>query len=462
MNKFDVGFYVGAVLAAVASVLCVIFQPILFLAVVGAAIFFGSFFLKDTLFHLFHVSVIFALAVGIPMLRLTSEQSQLKLIVPAVLAVSGTALWARVKYRPSAGLTWVLIVSFLVQAFATSREVDSYEWQSLALTITVVYASLAVAGSTTKLKLWRSVAGVMITIAAAQAALGLFELMYMVEPLWRGALILADGQSVALRNDIFPSLMRAQGTLGHPLPYAFTLIVGCIVLLRSERGHGFWRFLLWALLAAGVLASGSRNAIVLFVVATLLGMIRPQRVGGFTFATLLALIGSVLGLPFIMEQVDRLAGSGSVYHRVGAIHSIERLNFLRDFSPSMIGDGAASTPRLFSDGLLQSDGLEAVDNQYVYTLAQEGIFGLMVVIIIFLIAFKRADSTLRLLLFAVFVECMIFDLLFWPSMAVYAWVFIGVAIGRKPDPKEPREVALSSQQKQLQLTLKRNARLHRI
>ena len=461
MNKIGVGVYVSALLLLVAMVIGGIFQPLYTVVAIGAGVFLASFLWKIRTFFLFHTAIIFVFAVGIPALRLSGELGQLRLVVPAVLAMSGTALLARVKFLAPAGLVWALVAAFLIQALATAAVMDPYQWETLALTITVVYAGLAVAGSTTKLCLWRSVAGLMIAMAAAQAALGLFELAFLDQPLWRGGRILPSGQSVALRNELIPSMTRVQGTLAHPLPYAFTLILGCALLMRSESGRRVGKFLLWALFAAAIIASGSRNAIALFVIVTLLGMIKPRQVGRFGFATFVAAIGSILALPFIMEQIDRLTGSGSVFHRMGALESIERLIFARGFWPSVIGDGSASTPRLFSTGLLQTDGFEAVDNQYVLTLAQEGLIGAAILIGIFLVAFKRADATLKLLLVAIFAECMIFDLLSWPSMAIYAWVFIGVAMGRKPARRDERGDRIAQHEERLSLALERNARLQR-
>lgn len=459
MNKTGVGVYVSAFLLLIGVVAGVIFQPLYTVAALAGGVFLWSFMWKVEKFFLFHTAIIFVFAVGIPALRLGSDFGQLKLVVPAVLVMSATALLARVRVLPPAGLVWALAAAFLLHTLATGAVRDPYEWETLALTVTVVYAGLVVAGSVTKLGLWKQLAGLVIGMAAAQAALGLLEMMFLAEPLWRGGRILPDGRSVALRNELIPSMTRAQGTLAHPLPYAFTLILGCALLMRSEGGRSAGKVLLWAMLAAGIIASGSRNAIALFVIVTLLGLIKPRAVGRFGFATFVAVVGGIVALPFILEQIERLTGSGSVFHRMGALDSIERLIFARGIWPSMFGDGSAATPRLFSTGLLQTDGFEAVDNQYVLTLAQEGIIGLVILILILAVAFKRADATLKLILFAIMAECMIFDLLSWPSMAIYAWVFIGVAIGRKPAPRDIRGGRPTPHEEQLQRALERNARL---
>lgn len=452
------GVYTSAFVLLTAGAIAVIFQPLYAVTIIGAGVFLASFFWKIKTFFLFHTAVIMLVAVGIPALRLAGEMGQLRLVVPAVLALSGTALLTRIRFLPPPGLAWALVAAISLQALATVGIMDPYEWETLALTITVIYAGLAVAGSTTQLGLWRSVSGLMIAIAVAQAALGLFELAFLEQPLWRGGRILASGQSIAMRNELIPSMSRVQGTLGHPLPYAFTLILGCALLMRSTDGRTLGKALVWVLLAAGAIASGSRNAIVLFVIVTVLGLIKPRQVGRVGFAAFVAVAGSVVALPFIVEQIERLSGSGSVFHRVGALESIERLIYARNLPSSVFGDGSASTPRLFSTGMLQTDGLEAVDNQYVLTLAQEGIVGLAILLFILVIAFRRADAVLKLLLFAVLAECMIFDLLSWPSMAIYAWVFVGMAMARKPALRDYGGGLPASQGANAALALERNAR----
>lgn len=461
MDKTGVGVYVSAFLVLVAAVIGVALHPLYVAIALMGGVYLWSFVWKLEKFFLFHAAAIFIFAVGIPALRLSGELGQLKLVVPAVIALSATAILSRVKFVPSPGLLWVVIASFILQALATAAVSDPYEWETLALTGAVVYAGLIVGGSATHLGLWKPLAGLILAIAAGQAVLGLIELQFLDAPLWRGGRILANGQSVALRNEIIPSMTRAQGTLGHPLPYAFTLILGCALLMRSAGSRKFGKFLLWVLLASGVIASGSRNAIVLFVIVTMLGLIKPRSAGRFGFAAFAAAIGGILALPMIMEQVERLTGSGSVFHRVGALESIDSLIFDRGIIPFLVGDGTASTPRLFASGFLQSDGLQAVDNQYVLTLAQEGTIGMIILLLILAFAFRRADATLKLLLFAVVAEGMIFDLLTWPSMAIYAWVFIAAAMGNKPAPRDKRGGRPDPHQEQILRAIERSARANK-
>lgn len=460
MNRTRIAFYICA-FSLLVLVPGAIFQPLYTGAAVALAVFLGSFAMRERRFFLFHTAIIFVFAVGVPALRLAGEMGQLKLVVPAALVASGTALMMRVKFLPSGGLVAVLAASFVLNAVATAAVRDPYEWETTLLTIAVVYAGLAVAGGATKLGLWKSVIGLMIAMAAAQAALGLFELFFLDQPLWRGGRILPSGQSVALRNELIPSMTRSQGTLAHPLPYAFTLIIGCALVMRSESERNARKFLLWLLLAAGIVASGSRNAVALFIVVTLLGLIKPKSAGKLGFATFVAVVGSIVAMPLIMEQIEKLTGSGSVFHRLGAMESIGRLIYGRGALASMIGDGAAATPRLFSTGLLQTDGFEAVDNQYVLTLAQEGVIGLLILVLILAFAFRRGDAALKLVLFAIMLECMIFDLLSWPSMAIYAWVFIAYAMGQRRARRRAnaRDGQPSAHELQIQRVLERNARL---
>lgn len=427
----------GTAAAVAAVMLAVVFAPLVALSLLAGAFFLWTFRWNVHTFFAFHFSLAVGSLMAVPILRLTSAENSLRMAVPAIIVATALAVAVRIRGSRTPGLAPLLLVFFVLSFIATSFVQDPNEWSFFAVEASVAFAAVMFAKAAAKIHAWPTVARIIILATAAEAALGIYEVFRLTSPIWRGGRILPDGTSTWIRNEVVASMPRAQGTFGHPLPFAFTLIIGALLVLRTKLWPGPIRFALFCLMGAGVFVSGSRNAIILFVALSVVAFILPSLIPRLHVIGTMAVVGVALAFPFLLGKFDELLGSGSVDHRLGALAAVSNLTTYRNFAVVMLGDGSASTPRLFTLGLLQNDGFAAVDNQYVLTLAQNGIVGLLILVTILWIAMRRGSATLRLMLLGVIITGMIFDLFAWPVIGFVVWFLIASAFACMPDTNPP-------------------------
>jgi len=185
----------------------------------------------------------------------------------------------------------------------------------------------------------------------------------------RGTILYRD----LLRGDV----VRSQGSASHPLELAavltmlFPLAVGLTHSLRA--GGDRWR--LWAVatltIFAGIAVSVSRSALIgLFAAFALMALYWPIR-------RTLAMLGGILGLAMLVFVVNRSLfeaysstlglgrGDASAQYRVAAAQYI-----LSNFSIfGMFGQAGGPSDLIF-------------DNQYLFRLADTGIFGLLAYVLL--------------------------------------------------------------------------------
>ena len=270
--------------------------------------------------------------------------------------------------------------------------------------------------------------------ATAEAGLALLEHATSAAPLWVGANILPNGTSTSLDG-------RPQGTLGHPLPLSFVLAIGFTILV-CRRGvvPQALRVPLAALLLAGQAASGTVSSL-LFCAAILLlfsgrggTLLRAVGGAGVAVVVFLALFGGF----FQDTTVASFTASGSVTHRLGALQAANKLSEGPAIN-TILGNGAASEPRLFAEGQLQTDGLQAVDNQFVTTFAEAGLVGTILLIGLMAVSILAARDEVLACLLVCLAEFAIFDVLAWPSTLALVVTFVGVA-SRATFTESPRPV----------------------
>lgn len=244
-------------------------------------------------------------------------------------------------------------------------------------------------------------------------------------------------------NQIFTGLARAQATFGHPLPLAFFLLAALLIAAREMSSTGAARVVVVGTLFVGLLATGSRSALLLTV---MFGVFVIGRRVNVPLALWIGALGATLAVTFGVasgEVTQRFLASDSLSHRLGAFESVPRLLQWQDTAAIWLGNGVFSAPSLFARGLLQKGEFFAVDNQYVTTLVEGGVVGVVALLWLLVAGFRSVDTMGRLLILATAAMFLSFDLLFYPT----AVVIMGFALGRRapqPPPDQPASVALES------------------
>jgi len=292
-----------------------------------------------------------------------------------------------------------------------------------------------------------------VVLACAESIYAIAETSLRFAPLWTAA---ATGRE----SQILPGLIRAQGTLGHPLPLALLLVTAISLLLSRRHINPLPVTVVGILLLlGGLIATGSRSA--LAIVAILLAVSVGRRV--WSIATIAGIAGSV--------SVAALAAGGffgsatwvnfvegdSLSHRDGALAAVPRLVTDQDFASIVLGNGYFSAPSLFARGLLQQGSFFAIDNQFVTTLVEAGFVGVIALITLCVVLWMT-ESRYRILVFATVAFFLSFDLLSWPSAAtLFTMTIMFVASQEDPNranlPKTrsregagsppPREIAMT-------------------
>jgi hypothetical protein len=275
--------------------------------------------------------------------------------------------------------------------------------------------------------------GALIAIGFSEVVFGILELVVLKAPLLWGYGSYADGTKLNLPNPFFDgSVQRVQGTMGHPIVFGLLMVLVIFVVLNGYRSRTWrWRTLTVLPLAFGLLIAGSRSPIIALIAglvfwATFSGGRRasPSRV----LILLMVFVAATLSLGSSLSgALDEFQGTGSYQNRVGSIAAVPGL-LNRSAGSALLGDGFGSEVDLFTHGLLQQNGFNIVDNQYVTSLATGGAFGvalLFLFLCLWWLGTVSVDRAFELIFVLIFLS---FDALKWPSVVIVLFALVGVSL----------------------------------
>ena len=281
----------------------------------------------------------------------------------------------------------------------------------------------------------------LVLAALAESLLAIAEPFLRYPSLWAPAQLNSLGEPKPLPNTLLP-FVRSQGTLAHPLPLGILLALAVALLARNAvRVPLSVRLAGTAVLAAGLLFSGSRNSILLAVVVVAY-FFSSRRMTSVRFATATTISLLAVGLSIASDLVNptvarEVGASGSVTHRAGAFQAFSNLLADQPIWTVFTGNGWASTGRMYESGILQSDGLQAVDNQLVLLLSQGGLIALGLMLALLVLAVVRSTPTLRPPLLTMIVTLFVFDVLVWPSAGALLAVVLASTVQPVPLDRDP-------------------------
>lgn len=382
---------------------------------------------------LYAAVAVLILLTAVPVLRLTGGDTGLR--IPILGAIALITVFVVAKDHGSMMSPNVAVAgSAFIACGAVSNLMasDRYQWITFAAFAGVAVTGIVLGASVAAHNLVRPVFQWVIGIAAAQCAYAVYEVLVSADPLWRGARVLPDGESVAIRSELIEGFTRAQGTLGHPLVLAaLTLMAVTLTIATDAVPRTPARLTLLAVFTAGILASGSRNAVLLLgALLVILWGAKSGRVMAARAVFFGIPIGAIAGI-LAIARIGEFFDSGSYSHRAGAFEVIPRLFDIRGFLTTVFGDGSASTPRLQTAGLLQSDRFIAIDNQVLLLFIQYGLAGVLLVMGLFVAALRRDQGTARIVIAVWVVQFFVFDVLAWPSSAFLVWLAVGIAVSNR-------------------------------
>ncbi|WP_345752737.1 hypothetical protein [Microbacterium rhizophilus] len=370
--------------------------------------------------------------VGVPVISLVLlvptfyvENQTIKNVALLVIIGASVALFALRPAHPRG--MWLLIAYFGVLLLSTLlhpavAEIGAWVTVALpALAVVVVMVSASPGEVTT-------IARFIIGLSTAEAAYAVLEMLRIAPRLW--------GNSVSYPHQILPGLVRGEGTLGQPLMLALLLLLALTLTLGKSGPRGARRVAIAAVLIAGLVATGSRSALIVAVAVILfsIGGKLWTRIAVGMFSALTLVVYLAASGFFTGSIVQNFLTGDSVSHRSGALEAIPKL-LGQTPGEVLLGSGHGSTARLFGQGLLQSGSFYAIDNQLVSTLATGGVVALALLVIAIVHGFRIGAGS-RIPLVAVVVLFLTFDVLAWPAGAALFSFAMGLALAARMPARE--------------------------
>lgn len=376
------------------------------------------------------LSGIVMLLIAIPINRLTGATVVIVTVLVSILLLAALALVAgRAPAPAGAALVIALVVLPLAVTIFSPDKAALFRFAPYAAAFLPGYWLFGQAGHAERHRILR----VVLALAVFEGLLSMAEPFIGRPQFWGPAQLNSLGQPKTLMNPLLTHFARSQGTLGHPLPLGVLLALGLAILIRREGMSLTAKLVVGMPLVGGLLFSGSRNSLLIaIIVLAYFAAARATALRGIVVTAVLVLGGGLaVATGVLTANVESdFEASGSYTHRLGALGAIGRLFTDQTTWQLMIGNGWASTARLFAEGLMQTDGFGAVDNEFVLILAQAGLVGLLLLAGLLLYAVVRATPSYRPMLLAVGATLFVFDVLIWPSAAVLFGMVLAGCIAR--------------------------------
>ncbi|TXR56374.1 hypothetical protein [Quadrisphaera setariae] len=334
------------------------------------------------------------------------------------------------------GSPWVgaVLALFAVMLASTAASHDQGAGFRLLLTVIAVLPALSLPGALDA-RGRRTVVASLVALGVVQGVVAAVEPTLFPEHLWVPAQRGADGLPVPLLNELLGNgVERSQGTLGHPLPLGLVLVASVALTVRGMPGLRWGvRLVLLVPLFAGLVAAGARASFLLAVVVVVVFGGRRTTVERVYLAVAAAALGGVALSAATPPSLGDTAESGSVTHRLGALTAAQELLARQDLVHVLFGNGFGSIGRMFDEGLLQDDGLRAIDNQFVSVLVQGGLAAVVLFSAVVVASVAAAPPTLRPALVSCVASLFLFDVLAWPAVAFVIFLLMGLATTRAAD-----------------------------
>jgi hypothetical protein len=391
------------------------------------------------------LTVSLAILIGVPFSKLPQNRTTSIVFVIVMVTLGASALISiQASNRPRGRLLVLGLFGFLAVASVLSPDPGALKRLLIIATSAVPAFFL---GTCLERRRLRAVSLVVVALALAEAAVAIAEPFAFAGRLWAESQLPVIGAAKSLRNPLYSSLDRSQGTMGHPLVLGLLLVLAIGLVLRVLADlEPVIRLAAVALLLVGLFFTGDRSflllAFVMIIVGRRLRLVRTLAwlAGALAAVVLVIDLGTVNG-----SLVTNFASSGSYLHRISAYGLVWRLFSTQPAAAVFGGNGFGSTQRLFDNGLLQTDGFNVVDNQFVLIQAQGGLICLLLFAALAVMAIVNVSRALRVVLLFVVASSVIFDWLSWSSDSALIFLVLGASLAAggpsvaTPQPDDPEE-----------------------
>lgn len=324
----------------------------------------------------------------------------------------------------------LLALTLIVPTVFYGTSQDVVKSTGIAAMWIVVFFGAANLPATQRPKLYWTI----LVAGVVESVLAILETLFRFE--WLRVFVVgsaAEGAYVVRPNLILGDWTnRAQGTVGYPIPFAAFIVIALVLLVVGGIIQSYRVKVGLALLfVVALLLSGSRSSFVALGLAVgiiLLSILQQnrKRVSRRQVALMLgALAVAAVGAAFFGLRALQ-SNDFSLMHRGGVVESA--LNVFSLPLPRVLwGSGYNSAEGLFESGVLNTTGLEVVDNTLVTQLIYSGVFGLLIFIALIIVGFSGSRIAGRAALAALVAFFFFFDIFNWHLITFLLFLFIGLA-----------------------------------
>lgn len=334
----------------------------------------------------------------------------------SVLPLAGIAISAGViRSRRVSFAPLVIAAGYSVATMISTIVASSDESIPVALSPTATALALALAGAMLVRRELMMIGRVIIIIGVLQAVVAIAEVQWIQG--WAIEIASTPAGYVTQDNLVVSGLSRASAAMGHPILFGVLCSAGLVfVFTREALPNILLRVAVGALLAWGVVLSGSRSSIAAVAFAVVLFLVHrgsTMRVWARVGLVLVLVPTTVLYLATTAENAQ-VVSPFSLDNRVGAWgRFLATLN--RPFGVVIFGQGSAFT-------------LDTVaDNQFLTTSGQYGLFGLALLIVALIYALLARSNVVASLTALIAVLFLSFDVMAWSFTTLLLWFLVGAA-----------------------------------
>lgn len=267
----------------------------------------------------------------------------------------------------------------------------------------------------------------LVAVGAVEALLAILEGGFRLDFIQQSITAAVDRGHLDRPNELIGfGLIRAEGTLGYPIPLAhFLCICLFLALLDGIIRTRYLKVLVVGLLLVGIAMTGTRTsviAVVLGVGVILVGLTRKQPA-----ALSLAILTFVLGAWSALQLQEQGSKTESFTHRFDMMQQFVGVFSRVPLVQLAIGWGQGSHEKVFESGYLSTTSTMAPDNGYMMVFIEGGMIGLasLALLILHLFrsgSFRWAPVTLTSVVFLAF-----YDGLSWTFISFVFFMLAGAA-----------------------------------
>lgn len=369
-----------------------------------------------------------------------------------LILVAMTVARTKPRTRTASGVFFLTFTFVVLQFIATmtNGSADLFAISRVFIVPTLFVAFISVRVSARGIRIFLD--GV-VAYAVVQVLISILELMKLASAPFGNANV----NGVSLYHPIITTLVRVQGTVGHPI--LLGLLIGTAIMITITRPGklGLGKVLIIVSLGAGFYLTGSRSAwlatlasLALFFVFSMgTALVRVLAVLVMTVIFILGQLDGRVG-DFLNGQWTLLSESGSFTHRAATIDLFGQIAGGVPTNQLLFGSGIGSEHKLFDAGLLQQDGFLVIDNQFLTTFVTVGAIGLGLVMVMLATGILTLPRSAKYAFIALCFLFLSFDLLRWAGPLLLFFIILGFAgeairtASRSPQVQPPQAGLLAS------------------